>query len=190
MLWLMQRTLIFLAVVLCAAQPSECDPGMYSAPMPGQQTTTYPTAEPARPSSPNPEIILFELPEAEAWPAVKSTVGLGVLVLQPTVVPGRFTGVPVMIEYAYIAGSDVRYRVGYRAVDGLINVAAGAVNSAAPTSTETITLRGLSAQYSSTSSWPELQITWTEGNVVYSIQARGISKAELIQIATGLVAVP
>jgi hypothetical protein len=184
----MQRLVILVAVILCAVQPNECDPGAYSAP--ASARTTLPTAEPARPSSSRAEIVLFELPEAEAWRAVKSTLGSRVLVLSPTVVPARFTEGPVMIEYAYFAGDEVRYRVGYRAVDGLINVAAGAVNWGPPSSMEKITVRGVSADYRTSASWPEQGIEWLEGGIWYSLQARGISKAELLQVADGLVAVP
>jgi hypothetical protein len=184
----MERAFLFLAVVLCAAQPTGCESLMESGSI--QPAREYPTAEPARPSSPDAEIVLVELPEGQAWRAVKSTLGSGVLVLQPTAVPTRFTGGPVMIEYAYLAGTEVRYRLGYRAEGGLINIAAGAVNSAPPISQEAVKLRGAIAQYSTTSSWPERQITWTEDGVVYSIQARGISKEELIQVADGLIPVP
>jgi hypothetical protein len=142
------------------------------------------------------------LPEAEAWRRVKSTLGTRVLVLQPTALPERFERTVVMLEYAYLAGDEVRYRIGYRAEGALVNFAAGAVNSAAPTATRTWEVRGMSAQYSTTSSWPERQIEWVEGStwsgdesprssaVVYSIQARGVSEDELLTIVRGLVAVP
>jgi hypothetical protein len=107
-----------------------------------------------------------------------------------------------MMEYAYLAGDEVRYRIGYRAEGALVNFAAGAVNSAAPSATRTWEVRGVAAQYSMTSSWPERQIEWVEGStwsgdenprtsgVVYSVQARGVSEDELLQIVRGLVAVP
>jgi hypothetical protein len=65
MLWLMQRTLIFLAVVLCAAQPSECDRGTYAAPSSLEPFNDSPSAEPARPSSPNAEIQARGISKAE-----------------------------------------------------------------------------------------------------------------------------
>jgi hypothetical protein len=125
-----------------------------------------------------------------------------VLVLQPTTLPQRFERSVVMMEYAYLAGDEVRYRIGYRAEGALVNFAAGAVNSAAPSATRTWEVRGVPAQYSMTSSWPERQIEWVEGStwsgdenprtsgVVYSVQARGVSEDELLQIVRGLVAVP
>jgi hypothetical protein len=175
---------------------------MYSAPPIAQPLTTTLRDAPATSSSPNAEVTLIELPEAEAWRRVKSTLGSRVLVLQPTTLPQRFERSVVMMEYAYLAGDEVRYRIGYRAEGALVNFAAGAVNSAAPSATRTWEVRGVAAQYSMTSSWPERQIEWVEGStwsgdenprtsgVVYSVQARGVSEDELLQIVRGLVAVP
>ena len=198
----MQRAVAILTVVLCAAQPSACESGIYSAPPIAQPYSTTLRDVPPRFPSPNPEVTLIELPEAEAWRRVKSTLGSRVLVLQPTVLPERFERSVVMLEYAYIAGDQVRYRIGYRAEGALVNFAAGAVNSAAPTATRTWEVRGVAAQYSTTSSWPERQIEWFEGStrsgddnpqtsaVGYSIQARGVSEDELLTIVRGLAAVP
>jgi hypothetical protein len=174
-----------LTLVVCGLVASACETDMSSSPTP------YATASSseARPSLANAGIVLSELPEAQAWRAIKKTFGSSVLVLRPTAVPNRFDGDLLMIEYAYLNGTEPRYRVGYRAADGLINIAAGAVNWGPPTSTETIALRGLDAHYSTSSSWPERGIEWTEGGVLYTIQARGISRAELLEIANGLVAV-
>jgi hypothetical protein len=156
----------------------------------GARIQPLPAASPTSPATPGATVVLVELSDGQAWSAVKAAVGPGVLVLRPTWVPGRFQTDPVILEYAYVAGPDVRYRVGYRAADGLINIAAGAANSAVPTVVNVIALRGANAEYSTTSSWPERQITWTEAGVLYSIQARGVSEAEIMQIANGLVAVP
>lgn len=197
----MDRALILLAVVLCAAQPSACESGMYDFPSTTGRNSPQPRDERVTVSSANAEVVLIELPEAEAWRRVKSTLGLRVLVLQPTTLPQRFERSVVMLEYAYFAGDDVRYRIGYRADGALVNFAAGAVNSAPPTSNATIDVRGVAAQYSTTSSWPERQIEWVEtstwsgadvgaGAVLYSIQARGVSEAEIRLIARGLVPVP
>lgn len=196
----MQRAVAILTVVLCAAQPSTCESGMYSPPPIAQPYST--TLRDAS-SSPNADVVLIELPEAEAWRRVKSTLGSRVLVLQPTTLPPRFDRSSVMLEYAYIAGDEIRYRVGYRADGALVNFAAGAVSSAAPTSTATVELRGVVARYTTMPSWPERQIEWSEGSgwsgdqastagstVLYSIQARGVSEAELLLIASGLLAVP
>ena len=198
----MQRAVAILTVVLCAVQPSACDSGMYSAPPIAQPYSTTLRDMPAT-SSPNADVTLIELPEAEAWRRVKSTLGTHVLVLQPTTLPQRFERGVVMLEYAYVAGDQVRYRIGYRAEGALVNFAAGAVNSAAPTATRTWEVRGIAAHYSTTSSWPERQIAWVEGSstwsgdenplasaVGYSIQARGVSEDELLTIVRGLVAVP
>jgi hypothetical protein len=185
------RSTAILTVLLCAAvEPGPCDTPTYSAQPTAVRYGAEPTAEPARPASSRPQIVLKELPEGEAWRAVKSTLGSDALVLQPTVVPARFTGAPVMIEYAYWNGADPRYRVGYRGVGGLINIAAGAVNSGPPTATETIVVRGIEAAYSTSESWPERQVQWSEGGVRYSVQARGVSKAELLEVVYGLVPVP
>jgi len=200
----MQRAAAILTVVLCAAiQPSACESGMYSAPPIAQPLSTTLRDAPATSPSMNAEVTLIELPEAEAWRRVKSTLGTRVLVLQPTTLPERFERGVVMLEYAYVAGDQVRYRIGYRAEGALVNFAAGAVNSAAPTATRTWEVRGIAAHYSTTSSWPERQIAWVEGSstwsgdenplasaVGYSIQARGVSEDELLTIVRGLVAVP
>jgi hypothetical protein len=192
----MQRVVVFLSVVLCAVQPSECESGMYVQP-------SRLSDVPATTTRPGPEVTLIELPEAEAWRRVKSTLGTRVLVLQPTILPQRFERSTVLLEYAFEAGDEVRYRVGYRADGALVNFAAGAVNSAAPISTTRVDVRGIAAQYSTTSSWPERQIVWTEdptssgddlgaarSAIQYSLQARGVTEAELLLIVRGLVAVP
>lgn len=192
----MQRAVAFLAVVLCAAQPSECDSGRYVPPPPREETSTAPIA------MPDPEVTLIELPEAEAWRRVKSTLGSRVVVLQPTALPERFDRNVVMLEYAYVAGDEVRYRIGYRADGALVNFAAGAVNSAASTPISIIDVRGVTARYSITAGWPERQVAWVESaggsgdepgaerSVRFSVQARGVSEAELLLIVRGLVAVP
>ena len=199
----MQRAVAILTVILCAAQPSACESGMYPAPSIAQPYSTTLRDVPPTLSSPNPEVTVIELPEAEAWRRVKSTLGSRVLVLQPTALPQRFERSVVVLEYAYLAGDEVRYRIGYRAEGALVNFAAGAVNSAAPTATRTWEVRGIAAHYSTTSSWPERQIAWVEGSstwsgdenplasaVGYSIQARGVSEDELLAIVRGLAAVP
>lgn len=191
------RAAAILAVALCYAQPGECDSGRYVQPRPLVDTpSTRPIA------MPEPDVALIELPEAEAWRRVKSTLGSRVVVLQPTTLPERFDRTFVMLEYAYVAGDEVRYRIGYRANGALVNLAAGSVNSAAATSTSTLEVRGRPGRYSTTSGWPERQIEWDESAtwsgdeidaataVRFSIQARGITEAELILIIRGLTAVP
>jgi hypothetical protein len=194
----MQRALAIFAVVLCAAQPSACESGM-NAPSPVLSDIPTATTLPRSGSG----VTLIELPEAEAWRRVKSTLGTRVQVLQPTALPPRFERSTVLLEYAFVAGDEIRYRIGYRADGALVNFAAGAVNSAAPTSTAPVDVRGIAAQYSTTSSWPERQIVWSEdltwsgddlgagrSAIQYSVQARGVSESELVLIARGLVAVP
>lgn len=132
---------------------------------------------------------MTELPEPSAWQAVKTAAG-SALVLRPSWLPDRLRGSGVLVEYAYVTTGELRYRIGYRAADTLLTLAAGAVNSGPPTSSSVVTVRSLAAQYSTTSTWPERQITWTEAGVMYSIQARGVSEEELTRIAGGLVTVP
>src|SRR3981081_4649496 len=192
----MHRDVEVFAGVRGAAQRSGCEPGTYGQAPPVSDV-------PAATSRPGQGVTLIELPEAEAWRRVKSALGTRVLVLPPASLPQRFERSTVLLEYAFVAGDEVRYRVGYRADGALVNFAAGAVNSAAPTSTAPVDVRGIAAQYSTTSSWPERQIVWTEGPpcagadlgvarsaIQYSVQARGVSEAELLLIARGLVAVP
>jgi hypothetical protein len=71
MLAVMQRAVAILTVVLCAAQPSACESGMYSAPPIAQPYSTTLRDVPATLASPNPDVTLIELPEAEAWRRVK-----------------------------------------------------------------------------------------------------------------------
>jgi hypothetical protein len=152
---------------------------------------------------PGSGVTLIELPKAEAWRRVKSTLGMRVQVLQPTTLPQRFERSTVLLEYAFVAGDEIRYRIGYRADGALLNFAAGAVNSAAATSTAPVDVRGVAARYSTTTGWPERQIVWTEDltwsgddlgtasrAIRYSVQARGVTESELVLIARGLVAVP
>jgi hypothetical protein len=200
----MQRAAAILTLVLCVAvQPSACESSMYPAPPIAQPYSTTLRDAPAASPSVKAQVILIDLPEAEAWRRVKSTLGTRVLVLQPTALPERFERGVVMLEYAYLAGDEVRYRIGYRAEGALVNFAAGAVNSAAPTSTSTFDVRGVAADYSTTSSWPERQIQWTESatwsgddvstersGIDFSIQARGVTEDELLRIVRGLAPVP
>ena len=187
----MQRVVAIFAVVLCAAQPSGCGPDAYVA-APLADTPTTPL------TMPSPEVTLIELPEDEAWRRVKSTLGSRVLVLKPTVIPARLASGVVMLEYAYLAGEEVRYRVGYRSEDALVLFSAGAVNSAGHTTTLPVDVHGVTGQYSRTSGWPEQQIHWVEAAralenvspVLYTIQTRGVTEDELFTIARGLVSVP
>lgn len=194
----MQRVATILAVMLCAAQPSECDSGRYVQSRPiGLAPTTIPRI------SPNREITLIQLPEAEAWRRVKSTLGTRVLVLRPMALPERLAKSAVWLEYAYLAGDEVRYRVGYLSEEVTLTFAAGAVNSAPATSTTTVEVRGVAGEYSTSMNWPERQVQWVEETawsgdesgaarsaIRYSVQARGITEEELLAIARGLVAVP
>jgi hypothetical protein len=191
----MQRAVAVLAAVLCAAQPSECDSGTYVQSRPLADTpSTMPTA------SPDPEVTLIQLPEAEAWRRVKSTLGTRVIVLQPTTIPQRLAQSLVWLEYAYLAGDEVRYRIGYLSDGATVTFAAGAVNSAPPTSTASVEVRGVVGEYTTSLNWPERQIQWVEETtwsgdearsaIRYSVQARGITEVELLQIVRGLVAVP
>jgi hypothetical protein len=135
-------------------------------------------------SLPEPAVALLNLPDADAWNLVKTTVGENVVALRPTWLPTRFRSEKVMVEYAYT--NFPRYRVGYATADGLILVAAGAVNSASPDQSMAIDIGGVTATYSVTSSWPERQVGWVQGGVFYSIQARGVTEGELLQVARGL----
>jgi hypothetical protein len=131
-----------------------------------------------------PAVALLNLPEGDGWHLVKATVGEDVVALRPPWLPTRFRSEKVMVEYAYT--NFPRYRVGYTADDGLILVAAGAVNSAAPSESLDIKMGDVTVTYSETSNWPERQVTWIQNGVFYSVQARGVTKDELIQIARAL----
>ncbi len=188
-----------LAAFLCSATApaAMCDPTGEMAPFAGrwttlsdsgpeiQRTVAAPntTAQGATPL-PEPAVALLNLPQGDAWSLVKTTVGENVVVLRPTWLPARFRTEKVMIEYAYT--NFARYRIGYPSEDGLILVAAGAVNSAAPSQSLAIDIGDVTMTYSVTSSWPERQVTWLQGGAFYSIQARGVTEDELFQVARAL----
>jgi len=194
-----------LAAFLCAGGPAAtagtCDPFEQVSPFNSaqwptlsdsgsdpQRTVEAPTKPPltAAPMS-GPAVALLNVTEVEAWRLVKTTVGENVVALRPTWLPMRFRSDKVMVEYAYT--DFPRYRVGYATDDGLILVAAGAVNSAAPDQSMAIDIGGVTATYSVTSSWPERQVGWAQSGVFYSIQARGVTESELLQVARGLAEV-
>jgi hypothetical protein len=138
------------------------------------------------PPTPEATVSQLDLPEGEAWSVVKTTVGENVAVLRPPWLPARFRTERVTIEYAYT--SFARYRVGYTTGDGLILFAAGAVNSSAPSESLAMEMGEVTVTYSETSGWPERQVTWIQNGVLYSIQARGVTRDELISIARALCA--
>lgn len=200
----MRMNRALLAAFLCSATApaTMCEPGGPVSPFnAGQWTTLSDSAsvsaselrrtEPAptttslgAPPMPEPAVALLNLAEADAWNLVKTTVGENVAALRPTWLPARFRSEKVMVEYAYT--DFPRYRVGYATDDGLILVAAGAVNSASPDQSMAIDIRGVTATYSVSSSWPERQVGWEQSGAFYSIQARGVTESELLQVARGL----
>lgn len=189
-----------LAAFLCSATApaTMCEPGGPVSPFnAGQWTTLSDSASELRrteaaptttsrsaPPMSEPTVALLNLPEGDAWSLVQTTVGENVVALRPTWLPTRFRTEKVMVEYAYT--NFPRYRVGYATDDGLILVAAGAVNSAPPSQSLAIDIRGVTMTYSVTSSWPERQVTWEQSGAFYSIQARGVTEDELLQVARGL----
>lgn len=190
-----------LAAFLCAGGPAAagtCDPFEQVSPFNSAQWPTLSGADatmsramaapstttPGAPPMPEPAVALLSLPEGDAWSLVKTTVGEDIAALRPSWLPVRFRSEKVMVEYAY--SNFPRYRVGYTTDDGLIAVAAGAVNSAAPIDSLDIEMGDVTVTYSETSSWPERQVTWIQNGVSYSVQARGVTKDELIQIARAL----
>ena len=194
----MNRALLTAFLCSAAAPATMCEPGGPVSPFnAGQWTTLSDSAselqrtEPAptttsfvAPPMPEPAVVLLNLAEGDAWNLVKTTVGEDVVALRPTWLPTRFRSAKVMVEYAY--PNFPRYRVGYATDDGLILVAAGAVNSASPDQSMAIDIGGVTATYSVTSSWPERQVAWEQSGAFYSIQARGVSENELLQVARGL----
>jgi hypothetical protein len=132
------------------------------------------------------------LDETAAWPLVRQAIP-GALVLRPAVLPSGFGRTPVTIEYAYVApDGSPRYRVGYAGSDGrTLLFALGAVNSSRPVSQMTVTIRGVTGEYSRTDSWPAAQLTWTEAGQFYSIQTSAVlSSDEMSRIGSSLAAVP
>ncbi|HUG56334.1 MAG TPA: hypothetical protein VMJ92_04575 [Candidatus Limnocylindrales bacterium] len=137
--------------------------------------------------------------EEEVWAEVRSALPLDVTILRPSWIPDRFsisTG-DHLRPFAYVAADgEPRYSVAYHRIgysgpgDQLVVFTLGAVNSAPPTEREEVTVRGWSGHLSRTDSWPEIQIQWIEEGRLYSIQAMGLSREEIIQIAGSFVEEP
>lgn len=133
-----------------------------------------------------------ELPELQAWAAVRRALPAQVPVFRPGWLPDRFrTGNPV-VEFAYFQGAEPtgRYRVGYRDAQGKVALfAIGPVNSGPPLSTEPTSVRGVSASLSVNDGFPAIQLQWTEQGAPYSIQSTGLTRDELLHVAQELVQV-
>jgi hypothetical protein len=129
------------------------------------------------------------VPAAQAWRLVRRSVPASALVIRPTWLPPALAVVDPTVSYAYATGEEragYRYGVGYVTGTTTIVFAAGAVNSGPPKATETTTIRGMSAQVTSTDTWPNLQVAWTERGNLFTVQANGVSKDELLRVAAEL----
>jgi hypothetical protein len=131
------------------------------------------------------------LPDDDAWREIRARVASAVPVLRPSWLPPKVDG---SLAFVYYVRSDVvqgmatySYRVAYSGPGGsIIEVSRGPTNSAQPLSTEPIEVRGQKGTLSSTSAWPQFEVTWMEAGDQYSIQASGIAREDIIRIATSL----
>jgi hypothetical protein len=97
------------------------------------------------------------------WQNVRAHVPSAVPVLPPAWLPERFAGAQTttLVNNDATSGGPT-YRVSYRdpAGDVLLLALGSAVNSAKPTSSEYITIRGVAGELEITPGWPPLAIAW------------------------------
>jgi hypothetical protein len=159
------------------------------APSAASPAVSQPTATAANPTPPSKAVETPATAAADAgWRLVRNSLPSDIPVLRPTWLPERYVGSPVSVDYAHNVGAW-RYRIGYGVGDHTVLFALGAVNSARPNTTETVTLRGVSVTISTSSDWPAIQATWEESGGTYSIQSNDLTREELVRIIESLQAV-
>lgn len=125
----------------------------------------------------------------DVWAAVRAQLPLDVAVLKPSVLPARFSEPPWLLS-VFGAPLGPRYYIGYGAKGESLLFYLGAANSSPPTSSETITVRGVRGTLGTTASWPAIQASWMEAGRQYTIQDGSVmTRDELLQIVAGLVEV-
>jgi hypothetical protein len=122
---------------------------------------------------------------SQGWSLVRESMPSYTAVLRPSWLPDRYAADRVVVEYAHNV-NGWRYRVGYGAGNSSVLFALGSVNSARPTSTETLTLRGISVTISTAADFPAIQAIWDESGGTYTIQSNDLSRDELIRVIDSL----
>ena len=119
------------------------------------------------------------------WLAVRAQLPKSVLVLRPIWLPARFRMAP-HLDSVHHEG-PAAYVVGYRSVRGdVLLFALGAVNSARPDTRTPIRVRGVAGWIETTPGWPAQAVMWQEGTQHEEVQARGVTRAELLRIVAGM----
>lgn len=155
-----------------------------SSPAVGPQTSPTPSLiTPADASQPR------EAVPVAAWRDLRQRFPNEVAVIRPTHLPSNL-GPTVAYSYSSSA-NDWRYGVGYRGPSGVgVTFVLGLVNSGFAERQEPITVRGQRGLLLISSQFPQLQVTWTESDRRYYIQANGITTEEIRRIAAGLIDEP
>jgi hypothetical protein len=134
-----------------------------------------------------------------AWQQTRAREPANVTVVAPSWLPALFRTPPIALDQRLFAGiATPAYQVAYHGPGSAIIVfALGAVNSGPPSSREAIPVRGVAGQFEAIQPgwWPEEQVRWQEGSwmgkpLVYTIQAIGVSRADMLHIAARLLSVP
>ncbi len=132
--------------------------------------------------------------EDGAWAQVRAQLPAGVPVLAPAWLPARFADASSTVETHndQISGGP-SYRVSYQDAMGdvLIFALGSAVNSARPDVIEPVAVRGVPGELWTTPAWPPLAVVWKGGSwqnapLVYTVQAHGVSRDELLRVVANL----
>jgi hypothetical protein len=125
----------------------------------------------------------------DPWAAARAQLSSSVAVLRPTYLPPRFRNPPWLLSVFDTPINGPRYLIGYASGTESLHFVLGASNSAAPTSSTAIDLRGVSGMLQTTTNWPAIGVYWTEGGSHYAIQDGSIAtRDEMLRIIRGLAA--
>ena len=125
-----------------------------------------------------------------AWARVRAALPARVLVLQPAWLPARFRAAPLVLGVHNDRIVGANYEVGSRSVTGdVLQLALGDQNAGPPVTTMRIQVRGVQGALVTSSLWPAIGVYWHERGRLYAIQARGVSRAEMLRIVGDLAPV-
>lgn len=131
-------------------------------------------------------------PPAGAWAYVRDRLPSNIPVVQPAWVPARFCIAPATGQSAMNVPSlgGPYYHVGYRSPtgDSLLFIL-GTANSGRVSTETRIPVRGTSGWLMTGPDWPAIAVDWREQGRFYFIQARGVTRAEMLRIAASLAPV-
>lgn len=134
-----------------------------------------------------------------AWQQTRAREPANVAVFAPSWLPAPFRTPPIAADQRLFVGiATPIYRVAYHGPGrSIIVFALGPVNSGPPAFSEAITVHGANGQFEAIRPgwWPEEQVRWQQGSwqgqpLVYTVQAIGVSRAEMLDIAASLMPVP